>query len=107
MYKVAIQPNGKEAFQAYLEQRRIARGGRSKLRVIWQILKQHTGARIIIFTADNDTAYNIGKSFFLPVLTDHTKLTERREMLQLFKQGDYPVLVTSKVLLMVRSHMKT
>lgn len=98
MYMVARQPNGKEAFKAYMEQRRIARSGRAKLRTIWALIKKHAGARIIIFTADNDTAYEIGRTFFLPVLTHHTKLAERKDMLASFRAGEYPVLVTSKVL---------
>jgi superfamily II DNA or RNA helicase len=95
---VARQPNGKEAFTAYMTQRRIARSGRAKLRAIWELLQEHSNDRIIIFTADNDTAYEIGRTFFLPVLTHHTKMTERREMLDMFRSGEYPVLVTSKVL---------
>ena len=98
MYMVARQPDGKQAFKSYMEQRRIARSGRAKLRTIWELIKKHTGARIIVFTADNDTAYEIGRTFFLPVLTHHTKLSERKEMLALFRSGDYPILVTSKVL---------
>jgi superfamily II DNA or RNA helicase len=98
MYMVAVQPNGKAAFKAYMEQRRIARSGRAKLRKIWELLQEHGGARTIIFTADNDTAYEIGRTFFLPVLTHHTKLVERKEMLASFRNGEYPVLVTSKVL---------
>jgi len=98
MYMVARQPNGKQAFKSYMEQRRIARSGRAKLRTIWELIKKHAGARIIVFTADNDTAYEIGRTFFLPVLTHHTKLAERKEMLTLFRCGEYPILVTSKVL---------
>lgn len=98
MYMVARQPNGKEAFTAYMTQRRIARSGRAKLRTIWSLLQEHNDERIIVFTADNDTAYEIGRTFFLPVLTHHTKILERREMLDLFRSGEYPVLVTSKVL---------
>jgi superfamily II DNA or RNA helicase len=43
-------------------------------------------------------AYRIGKLFFLPVLTHLTKLKERENFLQAFRQGDYSILVTSKVL---------
>ena len=32
------------------------------------------------------------------MLTHHTKAAERKEFLDLFRQGKYPVLVTSKVL---------
>ena len=51
-----------------------------------------------MFTADNDTAYRIGETLCLPVLTHKTKAAERKDFLERFRQGEYPVLVTSKVL---------
>ena len=70
----------------------------AKLAAIWDLLQRHRGDRIIIFTQDNEMAYNIGKRFLLPVLTHHTKLKEREAFLNAFRNGEYPVLVTSKVL---------
>lgn len=94
----ARSETGRNAFQAYLTQRRIARAGRSKFRKTWELIAEHRGERIIIFTADNETAYRLGEEFLLPVITHRTKVAERKEMLDLFRSGDYPVLVTSKVL---------
>ncbi len=53
---------------------------------------------MLIFTADNATAYRIGTAFCLPVITHHTKTAERIAFLDAFREGRYPVLVTSKVL---------
>ncbi len=89
---------GRRAFQAYLAQKRIARTSRAKFRTIWELLRQHAGERALIFTADNDTAYAIGRRFLLPVLTHHTKARERKDFLDGFRAGTFPVLVTSKVL---------
>ncbi len=89
---------GREAFTAYLRQKQIARTSRQKLATLWDILHNHPGERVIVFTADNDTAYTLGRKFYLPVITHHTKATERKEMLQNFREGVYSVLVTSKVL---------
>jgi len=89
---------GREAFNAFIEQRRIARCGKAKLETVEQLLIRHSGERTIIFTADNDTAYAIGRRFILPVLTHHTKAAERKDFLDCFRSGQYPVLVTSKVL---------
>jgi len=94
----ARQPGGREAFQSYLAQKRIARGGRSKLRKLWELLLEHREERIIVFTAENDTAYEIGNTFVLPVITHQTKAAERKEMLDKFRSGEYPALVTSNVL---------
>lgn len=94
----ARRPGGREALEAFMEQRRIARAGAAKLEMIEKLLRRHAGERTIIFTADNDAAYAIGRRFLLPVLTHHTRAAERKEFLDLFRRGDYPVLVTSKVL---------
>jgi len=94
----ARSPAGREAFQAYLAQKRIARTSRAKFATLWELLRRHLGERVLIFTADNDTAYAIGQRFCLPVLTHHTKARERKQFLDAFRRGDYPVLVTSRVL---------
>jgi len=94
----ARKPGGREVMNAYLAQRRIARCGNAKLNTLWEIILNNPDARTIIFTADNDTAYRIGEQLCLPVLTHKTKAAERKEFLDSFRNGTYPVLVTSKVL---------
>lgn len=89
---------GRKAFGAYLKQKALARGGEAKQLMVWQLLKRHAGERIIIFTADNAAAYDLGRRYLLPVLTHHTKAAERKKMLENFRSGDCPVLVSSKVL---------
>ena len=89
---------GRKAFEAYLIQKNLARGGESKLNAVWKLLRRHAGERIIIFTADNATAYTLGRRYFLPVLTHHTKSAERKNMLENFRTGACMVLVSSKVL---------
>ena len=56
----ARAPEGRRIMQAYREQKRIARASRAKLRMCWQLIKEHKDERIIIFTDDNATAYGIG-----------------------------------------------
>ncbi len=89
---------GKEALKAFMEQKRIARTCRSKFAKIWELLMQHAGERMIIFTADNNTAYELGKRFLMPVITHHTKGSERKQFLDKFRSGEFKVLITSKVL---------
>jgi len=90
--------NGREALRAYFAQRRVAQTCRAKQRHVWTLLRRHAGERVICFTADNRTAYALGQRFFLPVITHHTKIAERREWLAAFRDGSMPVLVTSRVL---------
>lgn len=94
----ARHPEGRAALDAYLEQRRLARGSRAKFRILWDLFRRHAGERLLVFTADNATAYEIGRRFLLPVLTHHTRLAERRQTLDAFRSGEYPILVTSRVL---------
>lgn len=89
---------GREAFRAFLEQRRLARGGEAKIRALWEILRRHAGERIIIFTADNSAAYELGRRFALPVMTHLTKAQERKMFLDEFRNGNFPVLITNRVL---------
>lgn len=89
---------GKKAYGAYLEQKRIIRQSQSKLKVLWGLLWKYRGEQVIVFTNDNETAYTIGERFCLPVLTHQTKLKERKKILEHFKQGLWPWIVTSKVL---------
>lgn len=96
--KAAVLPGGKEAMQAYREQKNLAQSAEGKIRELWQILRRHKGERIIIFTNDNATAYHIGRSYVLPVLTHLTRPKERKKMLEAFRSGELDVLVTSKVL---------
>ena len=94
----ARSPEGRTAFRAFLDQRRLARGGEAKIRALWEILRRHAGERIIIFTADNTAAYELGRRFALPVITHLTKAAERKEFLDNFRSGLYPVLITNRVL---------
>ncbi|MBF0236875.1 MAG: DEAD/DEAH box helicase family protein [SAR324 cluster bacterium] len=96
--KTAQSAKGRQAFKAFLEQRRLSQASQAKEDWIWELLRRHAGERILVFTQENDAAYRIGKKFFLPVLTHHTKVKERAQFLEAFRKGDYPVLVTSKVL---------
>ncbi len=89
---------GKEAFTSYLKQKKLSQSSENKFNHVWNIICQHRFDRIIIFTQDNETAYNLARRFFLPVITHHTKVKERELFLNSFRDGKYGVIVTSKVL---------
>lgn len=94
----ARSSSGREVMVAYREQKRLARASRAKMRVCWELIGDHRDEMIIIFTDDNATAYEIGRRMVLPVMTHHTKSTERKNMLKKFRSGEWPILVTSRVL---------
>ena len=89
---------GRAAFQAYREQRRLALAAPAKLRLLEELLDQHVRDRVLIFTYDNATVYLIARRFLVPAITHQTKTKERRLILQRFHSGEYPIVVTSQVL---------
>lgn len=89
---------GRSAFRAYREQRRIALGSTAKMDALWEILKTHCEDRVLVFTEDNETVYRISRTFFLPALTHQTRPAERKILLERFASGEFRVLVTAKVL---------
>lgn len=94
----ARSTQGRNAMKAYREQKRLAQAASGKLTELWKVLGLHRGERVIVFTDENSLAYQIGKDFFVPVLTHHTKPAERTRILDAFKRGEITVIATSKVL---------
>jgi superfamily II DNA or RNA helicase len=89
---------GRAAMLAHREARAIAFGTEGKLRVLAGLLRQHFPARTLVFTDDNATVYRVSQTFLIPAITHQTKVKERHEILARFRSGEYPVLVTSRVL---------
>ena len=91
-------PAGRAAMLAHREARSLAYGTEGKLRVLEEILANHSTERILIFTDDNLTVYKISRDFLIPAITHQTPVKERHELLQAFREGRYKRLVTSRVL---------
>ncbi|HMF14208.1 MAG TPA: DEAD/DEAH box helicase family protein [Gemmataceae bacterium] len=89
---------GRAAFLAYREQKRIAQAAPAKLQTLENLLETHRHDRVLIFTADNATVYQIARRFLVPAITHQTKTKERKVILERFHSGEYPVIVTSQVL---------
>ncbi|WNZ60816.1 helicase-related protein [Myxococcus sp. MxC21-1] len=89
---------GRAAYRAYREQRRIALTSSGKQEVLWRILLEHRDDRVLVFTDDNETVYTLARRFLLPALTHHTPVPERKALLAAFASGELPVLLTSRVL---------
>ena len=76
----------------------IALEAAAKLELLESLLKQHRKDRILIFTGSNRLAYLISMRHLLPAITHQTKTKERKRILERFNAGEYPAIVTSKVL---------
>jgi superfamily II DNA or RNA helicase len=91
-------PEGRAAFLAYREQKQLALAAPAKLQLLERLLERHRRDRVLVFTYDNATVYQIARRFLIPAITHQTRTRERREILLRFHDGTYPVLVTSQVL---------
>ncbi len=89
---------GQRAMRAYRRQRELAFAASGKLAYLEKLLSLHQHDRMLIFTQDNATAYEVSRRFLIPSITHQTKIRERGEILERFAAGSYGAIVTSKVL---------
>jgi superfamily II DNA or RNA helicase len=84
--------------RAYRRQRELAWAASGKFDCLEHLLHVHRNDRTIVFTQDNATAYAVARRFLVPIITHQTKVKERSETLEFFREGRYRAVVTSKVL---------
>jgi superfamily II DNA or RNA helicase len=98
VFVASASAEGRAALDAYRQQRRIAYAPESKFALLARLLRRHRGERLLVFTNDNRTAYEVSRRFLLPVITHQTRTPERRAILARFRDARWPALVTSRVL---------
>ena len=91
-------PAAREALLANQRSREIMQGSEAKLDALASVLDDHRDDRTIVFTAHNDLAYDVAERFLIPALTHRTSTSERRTILERFRDGTYSRVVTSNVL---------
>jgi superfamily II DNA or RNA helicase len=96
--RTSYDPHGRRALIAKQRAEEIARTAAKKLDTLDTLLKRHHDDRTIIFTANNDFAYDISQEFIVPCITHQTDTDERTDILDRFRNGEYSMLVTSQVL---------
>ncbi len=89
---------GRRALEAYHRQKRLALVHANKLRKLYELLEEHHNDRVLIFTNDNASVYEISERMLCPSITHQTPIKERKEILARFNEGTYRTIVTSKVL---------
>ncbi len=94
----SYDPQGRRALVAKQRAEKIARTAEKKLDTLDNLLKRHHDDRTIIFTANNEFAYDISQEFIVPCITHQTETEERTEILERFRTGEYSMLATSQVL---------
>jgi superfamily II DNA or RNA helicase len=89
---------GRRALLAWRQMRRLLAFTRAKRRALASLLDRHRTSRVLVFTADNDTAYAIAREHLVMPLTCDIGRSERDDALERFRRGDLRTLVSARVL---------
>jgi superfamily II DNA or RNA helicase len=89
---------GRGALAAFRESRRLTSYPAAKRRAVAAVLARHRDSRVLIFTADNETAYAIAREHLVMPITCDIGRAERDLALAAFRRGDLRVLVSAQVL---------
>jgi superfamily II DNA or RNA helicase len=94
----AATADGRRALAAWRQARRLVAYTQSKRRALHVLLERHRGSRVLIFTADNETAYAIAREHLVMPLTCDIGRQERDDVLERFRHGTLRTLVSARVL---------
>lgn len=91
-------PKAREALLAKQRARDIMLNAEQKVGTLATIFERHREQRTIVFAASTEFVYRLAERFLIPAITHHTAASERREILQRFRAGQYSRIVTANVL---------
>jgi superfamily II DNA or RNA helicase len=91
-------PKAREALLAKQRARDIMMNADGKIDELAAILDRHRNDRILVFAASTDFVYRLAERFLIPGITHQTSATERREIIDRFRDGRYSRVVTANVL---------
>jgi superfamily II DNA or RNA helicase len=97
-HHAARTPEGRRALLAWRQMRRLLAFTHAKRRALDSLLVRHRHSRVLIFTADNETAYAIAREHLVMPLTCDISRPERDDALERFRHGDLRTLVSARVL---------
>lgn len=93
-----FDPDARRALRAHHEARLVALNAGAKLAAVEDLLRRHTGDKVIVFSEYTDMVDRISRTLLLPAITYRTPPAERRAILQGFRSGALTKLVTGRVL---------
>jgi superfamily II DNA or RNA helicase len=89
---------GRRALAAFRESRALLAFPSAKRQAVAGLLARHGRSRLLIFTADNATAYAVARRHLvMPITCDITR-SERQAALERFRRGELRALVSARVL---------
>jgi superfamily II DNA or RNA helicase len=89
---------GRRALAAWRRCHAIVRYTKEKRSIVNDLLLKHTDSRILVFAADNDTAYAVAREHLVQPITCDIGPRERAQALQRFSEGKLRILVSARVL---------
>jgi superfamily II DNA or RNA helicase len=89
---------GRAAISAWRRTQRLVAFTRAKAHAVQKLLDHHAGARVLVFTADNESAYAIARDNLVMPITCEVSRAERSRALEAFRTGELRALVSARVL---------
>jgi superfamily II DNA or RNA helicase len=89
---------GREALAAFRRSRNILSFPSAKREAVARLLARHATSRVLIFTADNETAYAVAREHLVMPITCDILKAERAAALERFRVGNLRALVSARVL---------
>lgn len=89
---------GRRALAAFRESRGLLAFPSAKRAAVRSLLARHAAARVLVFTADNATAYAVAREHLLMPITCDIPRAERAAALERFRRGELRALVSARVL---------
>lgn len=89
---------GRQALAAYRASRRMTAYPAAKRAAVAALLREHRAQRVLVFVADNATAYEIAREHLIMPLTCDIDRAERESALRAFCSGELRALVSAQVL---------
>lgn len=89
---------GRRAVAAWRRVRRLLAFTRAKAAALRTLLERHRASRVLVFTADNETAYAVAREHLVMPITCDVPRAERADALRRFASGELRALVSARVL---------
>jgi superfamily II DNA or RNA helicase len=89
---------GRRALAAWRHSHAVIRYTEEKRNIVNELLLRHRNSRILVFAADNNTAYEVAREHLVQPITCDIGPRERTQALQSFSKGELRILVSARVL---------
>lgn len=90
--------DGRHAFASFRSAQRLLALTTAKRQIVAELLERHRENRVLVFTADNESAYALARERLVMPITCDIGRKEREAVLERFRAGELRALVSSRVL---------